>query len=64
MVIDIYNVAVHFDSLYNTGVKHSLSVGLGPVFNILAIVCNANVLKKENKNILHQRYRLSVIYFN
>ena len=26
VVIDIYNVKVHFDSLYNAGVKHSLSV--------------------------------------
>ena len=25
-MIDIYNVKVHFDSLYNAGVKHSLNV--------------------------------------
>ena len=25
-MIDIYNVKVHFDSLYNAGVKYSLSV--------------------------------------
>ena len=41
-----------------------LSHTQGQVVNILAISFNANFLKKENKKIPHQRYRLSVIDFD
>ena len=27
-MIDIYNVKVHFDNMYNTGVKHSQQCGM------------------------------------